>query len=288
MAESLRGGLSLSLCGFGFWSHDIGGFEGLPPAAIYKRWVAYGLLSSHSRLHGSSTYRVPWNYDDEACDVLRFFTKLKCRLMPYLFAAAVEAHREGVPTMRPMVLAFPDDPACDTLDRQYLLGPSLLVAPVLTEDGTVDFHLPAGRWTNLLTGAVVEGGRWLRERHGFLGLPLYVREGSILAIGACETRPDYDFADGVTFRVHQLADGATGACVVHDLAGRDAIRLEISRSGPTYTAVATPPPKKPWSIQLVGVPQAAEVSGGRAEQDEAGIMVAADLTATEVRIRTGG
>ena len=93
MAESLRGGLSLCLSGFGFWSHDIGGFEGTPPAEVYKRWIAFGLLSSHSRLHGSSSYRVPWQFDDEAVDTLRFFTKLKCRLMPYLFAKAVEAHR---------------------------------------------------------------------------------------------------------------------------------------------------------------------------------------------------
>ncbi|HEY0866413.1 MAG TPA: alpha-xylosidase, partial [Fimbriimonas sp.] len=82
MAESLRGGLSLCMSGFGFWSHDIGGFEGRPPAELYKRWVAFGLLSSHSRLHGSTSYRVPWIYDEEAVDVLRFFTKLKHRLMP--------------------------------------------------------------------------------------------------------------------------------------------------------------------------------------------------------------
>jgi len=166
MAESLRGGLSLSLCGFGFWSHDIGGFEGTAPASIYKRWAAFGLLSSHSRLHGSASYRIPWAYDEEACDVLRLFTKLKCRLMPYLWSAALEAHREGVPMLRAMLLEFPDDPACDTLDRQYLLGRSLLVAPVFTEDGTVDYYLPAGRWTNLLTGQVQEG--WRREQHDFL------------------------------------------------------------------------------------------------------------------------
>ncbi|HLO97518.1 MAG TPA: alpha-xylosidase, partial [Fimbriimonas sp.] len=83
MAESLRGGLSLCLSGFGFWSHDIGGFEGLPPADLYKRWVAFGLLSSHSRLHGSTSYRVPWIYDDAAVDVLRKFTHLKHRLLPY-------------------------------------------------------------------------------------------------------------------------------------------------------------------------------------------------------------
>ena len=60
MADTLRGGLSLGLSGFGFWSHDIGGFEGTPPAAVYERWAQFGLLSSHSRLHGSNSYRVPW------------------------------------------------------------------------------------------------------------------------------------------------------------------------------------------------------------------------------------
>ncbi|HVJ57552.1 MAG TPA: alpha-xylosidase, partial [Terrimicrobiaceae bacterium] len=137
MAESLRGGLSLSLSGFGYWSHDIGGFEGTSPGFIYKRWTAFGLLSSHSRLHGSGSYRIPWAYDEEACDVLRLFTKLKCRLMPYLWQVALEAHREGIPMMRAMLLEFPEDPACEMLDRQYLLGGSLLVAPIFTEHGIV-------------------------------------------------------------------------------------------------------------------------------------------------------
>ena len=93
MAESLRGGLSLASSGFGYWSHDIGGFEGTPDPAVFKRWIAFGLLSSHSRLHGSGSYRVPWAYDDEAVEVLRHFTRLKMSLMPYLAAAAEEAHR---------------------------------------------------------------------------------------------------------------------------------------------------------------------------------------------------
>src|SRR5690606_30447311 len=152
MAESLRGGLSLGLSGFGFWSHDIGGFESTAPADLYKRWVAFGLLSSHSRLHGSHSYRVPWIYDEEAVDVLRLFTKLKCRLMPYLYTTASEAASKGIPMMRAMLLEFPDDPACEYLDRQYMLGESLLVAPVFREDGQVSFYLPAGTWTHLLTG----------------------------------------------------------------------------------------------------------------------------------------
>ncbi|MGC4074833.1 MAG: alpha-xylosidase [Nibricoccus sp.] len=254
MAESLRGGLSLSACGFGYWSHDIGGFEGLPPATVYKRWVAFGLMSSHSRLHGSSSYRVPWNYDEEACDVLRFFTKLKCRLMPYLYAAAVEAHREGIPMMRPMQLEFPGDPGCDTLDRQYMLGGSLLVAPVFSEDGWVDYYLPDGRWTHLLTGEVQDGGRWRRAQYGFQSLALFVRSGSVLAVGAVDARPDYDFADGVTFRAYDLADGAEVVCAVPDQKGAERLRLTVRRKGNQYTATASGDSIPKWSFEVAAGP----------------------------------
>lgn len=187
MAESLRGGLSIGLSGFGFWSHDIGGFENTAPAHIYKRWCAFGLLSSHSRLHGSKSYRVPWVYDDEACDVVRQFTQLKCRLMPYLYPASVQAATHGTPVMRAMMLEFPDDPACDYLDRQYMLGDNLLVAPVFSEEGEVDFYLPQGRWTHLLTNEVIDGSRWHRQQHGFDSLPLYVRRH---LAGAGQQRPN--------------------------------------------------------------------------------------------------
>jgi alpha-D-xyloside xylohydrolase len=173
MAETLRGGLSLSLSGFGFWSHDIGGFEGMPNAALFKRWLAFGLLSSHSRLHGSNSYRVPWNVDEEAVEVCRFFTKLKASILPYLLDGAKEAHERGVPLMRAMFLEFPNDPACAYLDRQYMLGPSILVAPVFSPDGEVTYYLPAGTWTSLISGEQREGGRWFTETHGYLSLPLF-------------------------------------------------------------------------------------------------------------------
>ncbi|MDQ0575710.1 alpha-xylosidase [Agromyces albus] len=201
MAESLRGGLSLAMSGFGFWSHDIGGFEGTPDAAVFKRWLAFGLLSSHSRLHGSTSYRVPWSFDDEAVDVARGFTELKMSLMPYLYRAGIEAHERGIPVMRPMQLAFPDDPGAAYLDRQYLLGPDLLVAPVFSEHGEVDVYLPAGTWTSLLSGEVVEGGCWRREQHGFDSLPLYVRGGAVLPLGARRDRPDYAYGTGLTLAV---------------------------------------------------------------------------------------
>lgn len=158
MAQSLRAGLSLTSSGFGFWSHDIGGFEGaFPDPAVYKRWVAFGMLGSHSRLHGSTVYRVPWLFDEEdekngvalvpgqtAVDVVREFTKLKLELMPYVYQLGLQPHVNGTPVMRSMVVEFPDDPACRTLDRQYMFGPSMLVAPVFTYSGEVSYRFRCG------------------------------------------------------------------------------------------------------------------------------------------------
>lgn len=175
MAESLRGGLSLSLSGFGYWSHDIGGFEGNPDPALFKRWLAFGLLSSHSRLHGNESVRVPWSIDEEAVDVTRTFAHLKKKLHPYLVETMREVSEKGLPMMRPMLLAFPEDPTSWFLDQQYMLGPDLLVAPVFNAEGDVTFYLPAGKWRNYFTDEIIEGGRWLTESHGFNSLPLYMR-----------------------------------------------------------------------------------------------------------------
>ncbi len=195
MAESLRGGLSLSLGGFGFWSHDIGGFEGKPDAGVFKRWVAFGAFSSHSRLHGNESVRVPWEFDEEAVDVTRHFMKLKARLMPYLYSTAIEASERGIPMMRPMLLEFPEDRNAWHLDEQYMLGPSLLVAPVMRADGAKEFYLPAGTWTDLQTGEKLDGGQWHEKQYDFLGLPLFVREGAVLAIGTVDNTAEYEYQD---------------------------------------------------------------------------------------------
>ncbi|MFD9759821.1 alpha-xylosidase [[Kitasatospora] papulosa] len=228
MAESLRGGLSLSLSGFGFWSHDIGGFEGTPDPAVFKRWLAFGLLSSHSRLHGNVSYRVPWEFGEEAVDVARKFTLLKHRLMPYLYGVAAEAHRTGVPMMRPMLAEFPGDPASRTLDRQYMLGPDLLVAPVFTEDGEVEYYVPEGTWTSLLTGERVTGPAWRHETHGFDSVPLLVRDGAVLPWGADDQRPDGDWLEGLTLRVFGPGTGGT-TVTVPDLAGDPAAVFRVVR-----------------------------------------------------------
>ncbi|MFE7753305.1 alpha-xylosidase [Streptomyces sp. NPDC057428] len=252
MAESLRGGLSLSLSGFGFWSHDIGGFEGTPDPAVFKRWLAFGLLSSHSRLHGSSSYRVPWEFGDEAVDVARQFTRLKHRLMPYLYGAAVETHKTGVPTMRPMLLEFPGDPTARVADRQYLLGPDVLVAPVFSQDGTVEYYVPEGTWTHFLTGETVTGPAWRQETHGFDSLPLLVRQGAVLALGADESRPDGEWLDGLELRVYapEGTGDFTRTVTVPDLTGAVAATYEVvHRDGEVSVTTDT---DRPYTVTLVG------------------------------------
>lgn len=185
MAESLRAGLSFGMSGFGYWSHDIAGFEDKPSPDLYKRWTQFGLLSSHSRYHGSNEYKVPWLYGEEAVEVAREFTELKLKLVPYLKRMSEETHATGVPMMRAMVLEFPKDPACEDLDTQYMLGDDLLVAPVFSEDGTARFYVPdaggdqAGKsWKNLLTGEMYEPGKWYTEQFDYHTLPVLVRPGS--------------------------------------------------------------------------------------------------------------
>jgi len=273
MAENLRGGLSLCLSGFGFWSHDIGGFLEIALSPdIYKRWCAFGLLSSHSRLHGSGYYRVPWVFDEEAVEVLRFFTKLKCCLMPYIFNAACEAHEKGIPVMRAMILEFPDDPTCSYLDRQYMLGDSLLVAPVFSPDGVVDYYLPEGKWTNFITNSTVDGGRWVREKHGYLSLPLMARPNSIIPVGANDKKPDYDYADGVTFHVFQLQDGSEVSTRVPTVKGGIAMVLKVSRDGRVIQAKAYGESKS-WSILLRNIDSVKSVEGGFASKDEQGVRI---------------
>ncbi|VDB97661.1 unnamed protein product [Peniophora sp. CBMAI 1063] len=210
MAETLRGGLSLTTSGFAFSSHDIGGFEGHPPEEIYQRWVAFGLFSSHSRLHGSISYRVPWNYSEAAAQNMAKFLDAKHRLMPYLYDLALKAVHTGAPLQRAMFLEFLEDRTTHTLDMQYMLGPSLLVAPVFVPQGEEsEYYLPAGRWTNFFDRSrVVEGPRWIREVVSLDDIPVWAREGTVLPLGpAGKRRPDYALAEEVELAVFELAEG---------------------------------------------------------------------------------
>jgi alpha-D-xyloside xylohydrolase len=278
MAETLRGGLSLAASGFGYWSHDIGGFEGTPDAGVFKRWLAFGLLSSHSRLHGSGSYRVPWAFDDEAVEVARRFVRLKMSLMPYLTRVAAEVS-EGVPMLRPMALEFPDDPATAHLDTQYLLGDALLVAPVFGAAGTVSYYVPAGTWTHLLDGRTISGPRWVTETHGFDSLPVLVRPGTVLPIGARDDGPEYDYADGVALHLFAPRELADHTLRIPALGGGIGASFDVARDGDSITVTRTDGGAGRWFVVLPAGVQVATVAGAE-RVDEAG-----DTIGTGSRLR---
>lgn len=281
MEESLRGGLSLTSSGFGYWSHDIGGFEHTSTPDVYKRWAAFGLLSSHSRLHGSTSYRVPWVYDDEAVDVVRFFALLKASLMPYLYRNAIDTADTGVPMMRSMVLEFTSDRNCSYLDKQYMFGDSLLVAPIFNDKSLAEYYLPAGRWTNYFTGEEKNGGSWYSETCPYLQIPLFVRENSIIAVNDSGKTADYDYADHVTLKVYALTDGIEASTVVYSMKSKVDLTATAIKHGKTIKICLNG--KKACSILLVNE-TVANVSEGTIEQTSMGSRIVlnagCDITVT--------
>ena len=272
MAESLRGGLSFTMSGFSFWSHDIGGFELTASPDVYKRWLQFGLLSTHSRLHGSKSYRVPWLFDEEAVDVCRKFTKLKISLMPYIYQMAVNSHETGIPAMRSMVMEFEQDPAVRYLDMQYMLGDSILVAPVFSEDGAVEYYLPEGTWTHLLSGERRVGGKWYKDTYDFMSLPVYVRENTLLAIGANEKTADYDYADGVQIQVYEVQDGKEVQCLVPDQKGQNALTVTALRKNGTLTLESAGKDQH-MTYLLRNVEEAGEITGAASVEKTADGLV---------------
>ncbi len=262
MEESLRGGLSLISSGFGYWSHDIGGFESQSTPDVYKRWAAFGLLSTHSRLHGSTSYRVPWVYDQEAVEVVRFFTRLKLELLPYLYGEGVKTSVTGIPMIRSMAMEFEDDRNCSYLDKQYMLGDSLLAAPVFNEEGIAEYYLPKGTWTHYLTGETAQGGVWRREHQDYCSIPLWVRAGSVIPTAPGCERADYSFLDRLEWRVY------TGEEPVHGTVYREGkkvqtISVEMTDNGMTLQASDF---EENTFVRLVNC-SAAKAEGGTFETD---------------------
>lgn len=262
MEESLRGGLSLTMSGFGYWSHDIGGFENTSTADVYKRWAAFGLMSSHSRLHGSTSYRVPWAYDEEAVEVVRFFTEVKVKLMPYLYRNAIETSKTGVPVMRSMVMEYTQDLNCAYLDKQYMFGDSLLVAPIFNDESKAVYYLPEGTWTHFLTGEVKEGGRWYTEECGYLSIPVFVRENSLIAVGARGDKPDYDYAQDVTVKAYALVEGKETQTIVYGMdQDEETVVSVLKKDGKITVKVNAEKPCRVVLVNMVASGAGAEVQG---------------------------
>ena len=179
MAATLRGGLSLGLSGFSFWSHDIGGFTARTPEELYRRWLPFGMLSSHTRSHGAPP-KEPWEYGTDFTDAFRRATELRYRLMPYIYAQARDSSERGLPMLRALFIEFPNDPGSWLIEDQYLLGTDILVAPLM-EQGTIerDVYLPPGGWIDYQSGQTYTGG-WHTITGGEIPIVMLVRSGAAI------------------------------------------------------------------------------------------------------------
>ncbi len=232
LAFTLRGGLSLGLSGVPFWSNDIGGYRGHPSPELYIRWAQFGLLCSHARCHGE-TQREPWFFGEEATAIFRRYARLRYQLFPYLYSCAHEAARTGLPVLRAMPLAFPDDPNGYDKDLQFMLGPWLLAAPIYDESGRRSVYLPAGRWIDYWSGrsaasAPTAGPATLAIHAALDTLPLFVRGGAIVPMIPPANRIPAGLLDPLIFDIHPHGhsgyrlyedEGVTDIACTHDDSG---------------------------------------------------------------------
>ncbi|MBI1279257.1 MAG: alpha-xylosidase [Anaerolineaceae bacterium] len=179
LACTIRGGLSIGFSGIPFWSNDIGGYRKMPSPHLYIRWAQFGLMCSHSRMHGDSP-REPWIYGEEATEIVRRYINLRYQLFPYFYSLAHEASRTGMPVIRAMSLAFPDDINTYDKDLQFMLGDGLLVAPIYDEGSTRTIYLPQGQWIDYWTKQAYQGMTQITVNAPLDTLPLFVRGGAII------------------------------------------------------------------------------------------------------------
>jgi alpha-D-xyloside xylohydrolase len=256
MAASLRGGLSLGLSGFTFWSHDIGGFAGDKAEDVYRRWVPFGMLSSHSRSHGTPP-KEPWEFSPSFLDEYRRAAEMRYRLMPYLWAQGRDASRRGLPMLRALFVEYPDDAGAWSVEDEYLLGSDLLVAPLL-ETGMTGraVYLPGGRWIDYQTGKAYAAG-WHRIEAGALPAVILARDGAAIphiALAQSTAQMDWSRLELVVF-----ADQATAARGLVARPGEDALgEAVLARKGNAFVLGADPlPGRVNWTVRT------ARPAGGR-------------------------
>jgi alpha-D-xyloside xylohydrolase len=179
MAAELRGGLSFGLSGFTFWSHDVGGFVARASDDLYRRWLAFGVLSSHTRCHGTAP-KEPWEYGQAFMDDFRRTDELKYQLMPYVYAQAMDSAQHGLPMVRALFVEYPDDPGSWLVEDEYLFGSGILVAPLLEENTVArNVYLPPGNWIDYQTGVSYSGG-WRKIQAGRIPVVMLVRDGTVI------------------------------------------------------------------------------------------------------------
>jgi alpha-D-xyloside xylohydrolase len=237
MAGTLRGGLSLGLCGFSFWSHFIGGFAYQSPEDLYRRWLAFGALCSHSRCHGTPP-REPWEYGEKFTDDFRRIVELKYRLMPYVYAQARLASENGHPMLRTLFFEYPEDPTSWFIEDQYLFGTDVLIAPLMEDAPDRNVYLPPGLWTDYQTGETYGGAGWHRIRSGEIPIVMLIRDGAAIPhirLAPCTDRMDWREIELVVYGAGSSAEGLF--CLPEDGALH---RLRLEREAEGFVLVEDP------------------------------------------------
>jgi alpha-D-xyloside xylohydrolase len=251
MAGTLRGGLSLGLCGFSFWGHFIGGFAYGSPRELYRRWLAFGVLGSHSRCHGRPPTE-PWEYDEEFVEEFRRMVELRYRLMPYIYAQARLCSKEGYPMIRTLFFECPDDPTCWFIEDEYMFGEDVLVAPLMEDTSDRAVYLPPGRWIDYQTTKAYEGAAWHRIWAGEIPIVMLVREGTAipcLELAQNTLEMDWRQIELMVFAGEETAIAEGRVCLPEE-GELHALRLE--REGDSFTLKEDPLGERAeWRISTI-------------------------------------
>ena len=201
MLGDLRGGLSFGLSGFSFWSHDMGGFVTASPEDIYRRWLPFGFLSSHTRAHGAPPTE-PWLISESFTKAFREAAEMKYRLMPYVYAQAKDCSERGLPMVRALLVEFPDDPGAWLVEDAYMFGSQILVAPLMESGNERSVYLPRGKWIDYQTSKVYDGG-WQTIKAGKIPAIILVRDGSLIPHAPLAQRTDQIQWDKVELKAYK-------------------------------------------------------------------------------------
>lgn len=230
MDATLRGGLSFGLSGFSFWSHDIGGFVVAAPEDLYRRWLPFGFLTSHSRAHGAPP-KEPWLYNDDFVKAFRQSAEMKYKLMPYIYAQAKQCTEKGLPIVRALFVEYPNDPGAWLVEDQYLFGSDILVAPMMETGNSRNVYLPSGNWIDYQSGKVYQQG-WNMIETGEIPAIIMVREGAVIPhAGLAQSTDKIDWSD-IELKVYGNKEKATGLiCLPSDNKLTDIV---LTKSGNGY------------------------------------------------------